>query len=174
LNVSKRITEHNVCLLLGSNIRPEYYFPLAIQRLKRFVNILDISDPWESDPIGSIGPRFINAALLVCAHLSLHQMKYRVLRKIEATLGRERKLDKFAPRTMDIDIITYDNNVIDENLWQYPYVAIPCSQLIPEFTNPNTCESLVLVAKRLLAGSHIESRPDFLQYLHLPDLTQNR
>ncbi len=63
--------EHQVCLLLGSNIRPEHNLPLAVDQLQKTLTILRISRAWETPPVGSTGPNFLNAAIL--AETSLNQ-----------------------------------------------------------------------------------------------------
>jgi 2-amino-4-hydroxy-6-hydroxymethyldihydropteridine diphosphokinase len=156
LNAIERI-EHNACLIIGSNIRPAYHLPLAIQRLKRFVKILAISDAWETEAVGSSGPKFANAAVLVCTNLNIYRLKFRVLRKIEATLGRQRGYDKYAPRTIDIDIVTYDNELIEPLLWEYPHLAVPCAQVLPTLQNKETGENLESVANRLRIHSEISN-----------------
>ena len=55
--------EHQVCLLLGSNIRPEYNLPIAIALLQNQMTILRMSHAWETPPVFSTGPNFLNAAL---------------------------------------------------------------------------------------------------------------
>jgi hypothetical protein len=55
---------HQVCLLLGSNIRPEYHLPLAVALLRQELTILRVSSVWESAPVGGQGPNYLNAAML--------------------------------------------------------------------------------------------------------------
>ena len=59
------VSQHLACLLLGSNIQPERNLPLAIDQLQKHLTILRISSVWETPPVGSAGPSFLNAALLV-------------------------------------------------------------------------------------------------------------
>jgi 2-amino-4-hydroxy-6-hydroxymethyldihydropteridine diphosphokinase len=162
LNGSEKNRTHVACLLIGSNIRPEYYFPLAIRSLKRIVTIEAISDAWETDAVGSSGPRFINASVLVCTKLGINQLKVRGLRRIETILGRRRGPNKYAPRSIDIDIIVYDDTILDENLWNYPHIAIPCSQVLSGVVNENTGESLDKVAIRLIKTHKIDKCPEIL------------
>jgi 2-amino-4-hydroxy-6-hydroxymethyldihydropteridine diphosphokinase len=162
LNESEKDNTHQACLLLGSNIRPDYYFPLAIQRLKRIVTIEAISDAWETEPIGSNGPKFINASLLVCTKLQINPLKLRGLRRIETLLGRRRSSNKYAPRRIDIDIIVFDDEIVDENLWKYPHIAIPCSQVLPQIVNETTGESLEKLAIRLEITNKLEKCPEIL------------
>ena len=86
----------------------------------------------------------------------------RGLRRIETILGRRRGPNKYAPRRIDIDIIVYDDEIIDVNLWMYPHIAIPCSQVLPDIVNETTGERLETLANRLRITREIEKCPDFL------------
>jgi hypothetical protein len=67
-------------------------------------------------------------------------VKVTVLRRIEETLGRVRSEDKFAPRTIDLDLLLYDDVAMssdmlvlpDPDLACRPFLAIPVFELEPE------------------------------------------
>ncbi|HEY61269.1 MAG TPA: 2-amino-4-hydroxy-6-hydroxymethyldihydropteridine diphosphokinase [Anaerolineae bacterium] len=98
-----------VYLSLGSNIDPIYNIPKAINYLKTLVSINVISNFWETAPVGNDGKCFINAALLIYTNYSLDYFKQKIIRKIEADLGRIRTENKYDPRPIDIDIIIVNN-----------------------------------------------------------------
>lgn len=146
---------HQVCLLLGSNIQPERNLPLAVRELPQAVRglgeqltILRASSVWESRAVGSPGPNFLNAALLCQTSLGAEALKWRVLRPLEARLGRVRNKDKNAPRPIDIDIITVDGRLHDPLLWQYSFRAVPVAELLPDLTSEKG-ERLSEAARRL-------------------------
>lgn len=93
--------EHQVCLLLGSNIQPEKNIVLGITLLREQVKVGRISSVWESAPAESAGPNFLNLALLLTTPLDAETLKMQVLRPLEARLGRVRSADKNAPRPID-------------------------------------------------------------------------
>jgi 2-amino-4-hydroxy-6-hydroxymethyldihydropteridine diphosphokinase len=152
-------TEHQVCLLLGSNIRPERNLPLAVEQLGDRLTILRVSSVWESPAVGTRGPNFLNAALLCLTPLSAQALKWQVLRPLEARLGRVRNQDKNAPRPIDFDIITVDGRLYDPILWQYSFRAVPVSELLPDFKS-ETGERLAEAARRLALDLQVISRPD--------------
>jgi len=84
---------HQVCLLLGSNIRPEYHLPLAVALLRQELTILRVSSVWESAPVGGQGPNYLNAAVLAISQRNALLLKKRILRPLEAQLGRIRSTD---------------------------------------------------------------------------------
>jgi 2-amino-4-hydroxy-6-hydroxymethyldihydropteridine diphosphokinase len=122
---------YQVCLLLGSNIHPEYNLPLAVARLRRQLTILQISSVWESAPVGGTGANYLNAALLAISQRDAISLKQDILLPLEAQMGRVRTLDKNSPRPIDLDIIVFDHKVVDSALWQYAYRAVPVSEVLP-------------------------------------------
>ena len=154
--------EHCFYLVLGSNIAPEQYLPLAIEILNKLVQIGTVSSIWESPAVGSPGPNFLNVAIQVQSSLQPDALKHLVLRNIEAYLGRQRMEDN-APRTIDIDIVIVDGNVIDDQVWKQAYLAIPLAEIIPEIRKYGTGESLKQRSKRLAKRAAISKRTD----LHL-------
>ncbi|MBI9047805.1 MAG: 2-amino-4-hydroxy-6-hydroxymethyldihydropteridine diphosphokinase [Anaerolineaceae bacterium] len=128
---------HSVYLVLGTNIEPEKNTIKAIKQLTRHCIILKRSSTWETIAVGSKGPNFLNTALLIETELSAEQFKAEVISEIENQLGRIRTSDKNAPRTMDIDIVLYDEQLLDKNLWKKAFVAIPMAELIPQQKHPS-------------------------------------
>lgn len=152
-----------VCLSLGSNIAPHKFLPRAVERLRDFLEVTAVSRAWRSVPVGASGPDFLNAAVLVCTQLSPFALKIDVLRRVEAQLGRVRRADKFAPRTIDIDIIIYGDLVVDSALWSQAYLALPVSELLPGLVDPQSGETLDHIARRLVAKGDIIPSPDVLE-----------
>ena len=134
------------CLLLGSNIEPMKNLPKAVNLLAKEVVILRTSSVWESKAVGSDGPDFLNAALLIETMLSVNELKDAVIGKIEEALKRVRTEDKNAPRTIDIDIIFYDGKQIDDELDRYEHMLLPVSEVMNQVERPSevTLEKVAL------------------------------
>ncbi len=157
--------EHRACLLLGSNIQPEANLWQAVRLLQDQMTVLKASSVWETSSVGSGGPNFLNAALLVAVSLEDIALKEQVLRPIEARLGRVRTADKNAPRTIDLDIILFDGRLLDPSLWVHAHRAVPVSELLPQYRS-ETGETLQQAAKRLSQTTFIRLRDD-LQLLSI-------
>ena len=140
---------HRACLLLGSNIEPERNLSLAVQRLQVLLIVDRVSHAWETPAVGSDGPNFLNAALLVRTDLAPQELKEQVLRPLETELGRVRSTDKNSPRTIDIDVILWDDQVLDEMIWHLAHVAVPAEEVWPQPLPGPGGETLVQVAARL-------------------------
>jgi 2-amino-4-hydroxy-6-hydroxymethyldihydropteridine diphosphokinase len=154
---------HRFYLNIGSNIEPEINLPKAIDLLEKNGNIKAISNAWQSHPIGASGPDFINACVLFFAPSDSRELKERVIKFIEASLGRVRGSDKNAPRTIDLDIIMVDDKPINLERWNNPFVVLPMAELEPELIHPNENEMLWLIAERMRAQTWIVQRPDILK-----------
>ncbi len=161
------VRKHQACLLLGSNIQPEQNLPLAAERLRRRVTILQASSVWETPSVGSGGPNFLNAALLVLTPVEAADLKLQVLRPLEAQMGRVRSADKNAPRTIDLDIIAFDEKVLDPTVWLYAHRAVPVAEILPDYQSEEG-EYLRDVAWRLSSATSIKLRPDVSLHSYFP------
>lgn len=153
---------HLAYLSLGSNIEPEINLVKAVGLLKNHGKIEKVSSAWESKSVGADGPNYLNACVLLVTPLSRIALKQKVLLPIETGLGRKRSKNKFAPRTMDIDIVLFDNKLVDNKYWEQAFVVIPFAEIYPDYENPITHETLLERAKHLRKENWIEARRDVL------------
>ena len=134
--------------------------PKAIQMLRGYGQVMDVSHAWESKAIGMNGPNFLNACVLFLTRLRPVELKEQIIRPIEADLGRIRYADKNAPRTMDIDIVLFNEKPFNTEYWNYAFVAVPLAELIPNFKHPVSREKLIRVAEQLQGQVWIVPRGD--------------
>lgn len=140
---------HRAYLSLGSNIQPEINLIKAVELLRKHGDVKEVSNVWESKSVGFDGPNFLNACLLFLSGLQPVDLKERIIRPIEEKLGRVRFADKNAPRTIDIDIVLFDEKPLNTDFWDYAYVSVPLAELIPDFIHPNRHENLFRVSEKL-------------------------
>ena len=157
---------HLAYLSLGSNIEPEANLVKAVERLQRYGKIEKISSAWESGSVGAEGPNFLNACVLLVTPLMQTELKTQVLLPIETELGRRRSADKFAPRTIDIDIVIFDGQSCNDKFWKQAFVVVPLSEIDPEYQNPLTRENITKTATRLRQQVWMERRPEVLSQLN--------
>ena len=155
------VSEHQVCLLLGSNIQPERNLLLAFDLLQNHLTILRVSSVWETCAVGSAGPNFLNAALLAQTHLGHNTLKIQILTPLEAQMGRLRSADKNAARPIDLDIILFDRLILDPTLWQFAHRAVPVSEIQPDIRSEADGILKDAAAKFIMSGS-IRLRPDVM------------
>ncbi len=161
---------HQVLLSLGSNIEPEINLPAAVRELGRYGRVRRVSAVWESPPLGASGqPNFLNAALWLETPLAAEELKDIAIASAEAKLGRKRGIDRYAPRTIDIDIMLFDRErlrigmrrIPDPEILERPFVAIPLAEIAPEYIHPESGETLAKIAARFdPETSGMRLRPD--------------
>lgn len=149
-----------VLIALGSNIDRERNMAAAIDCLRAHpaIDVLAVSPVYATAPIGRDGavteqPVFANAAVRVETDLTAGDLR-RELRTIEATLGRARTADKFAPRPIDLDIALYGSEVLeidghhipDRDVLRFAHVAIPLADIAGDWIHPETGQSLAAIA----------------------------
>jgi 2-amino-4-hydroxy-6-hydroxymethyldihydropteridine diphosphokinase len=145
-------------LLLGSNINPQRYLHEAVQRLAARCRVLAVSPVYESLPVGTTNqPNFLNAEVLIETRHTAGELKAEVLQPIEQERGRVRTEDKNAPRTIDLDIALFNDEVLDlghrhipdPDLLRFSHIARPLADLAPRYCHPETEQTLAEIAERL-------------------------
>ncbi len=136
-----------VAVALGSNLGDrESHLRSALAALASFIDQLRVSTFHDTAPVG-VGPQptFLNGAAVGETSLAAKTLLERLL-AIEQDLGRERPFPG-APRTVDLDLILYDEVVIDEGpalIVPHPrfrerrFVLEPLSEIAPDWRDPVT------------------------------------
>ncbi|XKH60050.1 2-amino-4-hydroxy-6-hydroxymethyldihydropteridine diphosphokinase [Halomonas sediminis] len=121
---------HECLISVGSNIEPEWHIAQVQKILKEECELIKASRAIRTAPVGlQEQPDFLNAALLV--KTSLEREVFRAyLKEVEDRLGRVRGPVKSGPRTMDLDIIAWDGEVVDDGYYQHDYVRQPVDELL--------------------------------------------
>ncbi len=143
---------------VGSNIDPETNVRAALLRLSKETDLRAISTIYLTEPLGRQGqPPFYNCVIEIETSLPPAELKFGVLRNIEAGLGRRRSDDKFAPRTIDLDLILYDELVMttpeltlpDPGIRERPFLAIALSEITPGLVLPGSQSGIGEAAAKL-------------------------
>ncbi|HKY54119.1 MAG TPA: 2-amino-4-hydroxy-6-hydroxymethyldihydropteridine diphosphokinase [Anaerolineales bacterium] len=153
---------HKSYLNLGSNIEPEMNLAKSVQLLLEYGEIHKISNVWESRSVGGPGPNFLNVCLLFLSNHTQIELKDQIISSIEAKLGRKRTEDKYIPRTIDIDIILFDDQPYSDKFWEDAFVVVPLAEIYPNYRNPRTGEPITEIAARLRQQVWMEARPNVL------------
>ena len=97
-----------VFLSLGSNINQKDNIGSCLKVLTDLFGQIKASTVYESEAVGFSGDNFYNLVVEINTELSVGELLQQ-LRRIEDDHGRIRKCERFSARTLDIDILTYDN-----------------------------------------------------------------
>jgi dihydroneopterin aldolase/2-amino-4-hydroxy-6-hydroxymethyldihydropteridine diphosphokinase len=132
---------------IGSNIDPEANVRNAVLQLAGRVRVAAVSTVFRTEPVGPPGqPPYYNCVAEIETDKAPRELKFEVLRRIESELGRTRSSDKFAARTIDLDLILYDEVVMttndltlpDSDIMTRPFLAIPLAELAPNLILPGS------------------------------------
>ena len=147
---------------IGSNIHPAENILQSLRLLIIQVEITNISMVYLTEAIDRPNqPNYYNLVIEIETDINPFELKQEVLRQIETGLGRERTLDKYAPRTIDLDLILYADLVIesdaltipDPQIITRPFIAIPLSELAPELVVPKYNVTVKELADKLKDNS---------------------
>jgi 2-amino-4-hydroxy-6-hydroxymethyldihydropteridine diphosphokinase len=134
--------------------------------LRQYSTIEEISSVWETSAMGTQGPNFLNLVIMICCHLPPDEFKMQVIRSIENQLGRVRSQDKNSPRTIDIDILIADGQILDKQIWERAHLAIPLSEIIQDISNPDSGLGIGFIANQLSKVQLIKPRDDITKLIN--------
>jgi len=135
--------------MLGSNIQPERNIPRALNLLNKSFTIRRISHTWRTQSVGRQADDFFNTAVEIETGLTETMLKEKCLCHIEEIMGRIREKDKNAPRTIDIDIVVFNDSVLDPEVFIHEHLAVPLAELLPDLIAPSQKETLKNIAATL-------------------------
>jgi 2-amino-4-hydroxy-6-hydroxymethyldihydropteridine diphosphokinase len=137
---------HSAYLSIGSNLDPERHLRAAAEALRERFGDVVLSSVLRTPAIGFDGPDFFNAAAIVRTDLDPHALDA-WLHTLETGQGRDRGAPRFSSRTLDIDIVFYDDMIVDDVVHgshlkiprpelQYAFVLQPLAEIAPDFRDP--------------------------------------
>lgn len=100
----------SVYVSIGSNINREHHIAESLKALRNRFKPLTISSFYDCEPVGFEGDNFLNLVVGFECSLRVGELA-KVLQQIELDSGRQRENKEWASRTLDIDILLYDNKV---------------------------------------------------------------
>ena len=143
---------------IGSNVAPEDNIKKAVRLLGARALIRAISTVYLTEPVGATEqPSYYNCMVKIESELPPLELKRTVLRRIEEELGRKREADRFAPRTIDLDLVLYAGVVLktaelvlpDPEIRSRPFLAGPLFELAPDLIMPDSKEPIAVIAARM-------------------------
>jgi 2-amino-4-hydroxy-6-hydroxymethyldihydropteridine diphosphokinase len=158
-----------VVIAIGSNLGDRLNF---LRQTAEFLEKLSSScirksSIWESEPVGPAEYQFYNAVAVITTGSSAAGL-LDILKNFERQLGRESNPKKWAPRIIDLDIISYNSLVIqtDSLIIPHPeyqnrlFVLLPLQELFPDWSDFTSGKSIKQI---------IENAPDMM--IRKTDLT---
>ena len=132
-----------IYISLGSNIDRERHTRAGVQALRERFGELTLSSVYESEAVGFEGDAFYNMVIACDVDEGVHETN-RILAEIEDAHGRDRSGPRFSSRTLDLDLLLYDDVVLDENGLKLPrgeilknaFVLWPLAEIAPDRVHP--------------------------------------
>ncbi|MDI3520705.1 MAG: 2-amino-4-hydroxy-6-hydroxymethyldihydropteridine diphosphokinase [Anaerophaga sp.] len=121
---------NRVIIGLGSNIDAHLNLKRAVDLLQQNFRLLKRSSVLRTAPVGIINqPDFYNSAVLLETDLERDELSIR-LKEMEDILGRNRLRPKFGPREIDLDILVWNDEIVDDDYYHRDFLQ----QLVSEIT----------------------------------------
>ena len=132
-----------VYISIGSNIERDKNILASLQALEQQFGKLTISSIYESEPVGFTGDTFYNLVVGFNSELEVKDVA-KQLRQIELDNGRTRDCQKFSARTLDLDLLLYDDLILNDGRLQIPrdeiehyaFVLEPLAEIAPTLKHP--------------------------------------
>jgi len=132
-------------LSLGSNQAPEQHLRSALVALRQYDADVLISSAWRFPAVGFDGPDFVNAAAVIETKLDPQALSD-WLRGVEDANGRVRSGPRYGNRTLDIDIVLFDDLVMEgpgklripRDELRHAFVLKPLAEIAPDWRHPQS------------------------------------
>ena len=132
-----------VYLSLGSNLEPERHLAAAIAELRARFGDIAVSPVYRSAAVGFDGPDFLNLAVGLDTDLEPIALEA-WLHALEDRHGRRRDVPRYASRTLDVDIVLFDERVVDgpghlripRPELDQAFVLVPLADIAPDVRDP--------------------------------------
>jgi 2-amino-4-hydroxy-6-hydroxymethyldihydropteridine diphosphokinase len=134
-----------IYISLGSNINRAHNTRAGIEALEQAFGRLQLSSVYESEAVGFDGDAFYNMVIACDVDTGVFETN-QILRDIEDRHGRDRSGPRFSSRTLDLDLLLYDDLVIDQDGLVLPrgeilknaFVLWPLAEIAPGLKHPVT------------------------------------
>jgi len=143
--MTARRRDREALLSLGSNVRPARYVPRALDLLRARHEVVAVSSLYRNPAVGGARshPDFVNLAVRLRTDLPPRALR-EACRRVEEACDRRRGPDRYAPRTMDVDVVLMGDLVLDLDTWRLPdpqlatqpFVLVPCADAWPDAVHP--------------------------------------
>jgi 2-amino-4-hydroxy-6-hydroxymethyldihydropteridine diphosphokinase len=154
-------------IAVGANIDPHRNIMDALDILSTQISIHAVSTFYRTAPVNRPEQSdFLNGVVAVDTDVGALALKKRILRPLEKKMGRTRSSDRYAARTLDLDLILYGETVVtneelvlpDPDIRLRVFVAQPLFEVAPDARLPDTGEAL---AKLAVLSEQVGLTPDW-------------
>ncbi|GAO30276.1 2-amino-4-hydroxy-6-hydroxymethyldihydropteridine diphosphokinase [Geofilum rubicundum] len=127
------MSDNKVVIGLGSNLDAVVNMGRALYLLGLRVTVRTVSSFESTPPIGITDqPDFLNGAVLIETSMTREQLASE-LKLVEDEMGRDRSLPKYGPRVIDLDIIVWNGEVVDDDFYERDFLRRSVEEIIGSF-----------------------------------------
>ena len=113
---------NKVIIGIGSNIEADSNIAKMLEILQQKVNVIKVSPMIRTKPIGIVDqPDYTNGAVKIETDLELSALD-NLLKAIEDDMGRDRSGPKFGPRCIDLDIVVWNDEIVDQDYYTRDFI----------------------------------------------------
>ncbi|HEX7813526.1 2-amino-4-hydroxy-6-hydroxymethyldihydropteridine diphosphokinase [Dyella sp.] len=136
-------------LSLGSNLEPLRYLAAALAELRERFGDMAVSPAYRSRSVGFDGADFVNLAVAIDTDLTPQALND-WLHALEDRHGRRRDVPRYSDRTLDVDIVLYDDLVLEggghlqipRKELRHAFVLRPIADIAPTLRHPLSGRSM--------------------------------
>jgi 2-amino-4-hydroxy-6-hydroxymethyldihydropteridine diphosphokinase len=120
----------NDCIIgIGSNIDAVKNIPEMLRLLGDDVQIVKVSQMIQTKPIGLTNQAdYTNGAVRIRTKMNLETLTL-YLKELEDRMGRDRSQQKFGPRNIDLDLLIWNNCVVDDDYYTRDFLRTSAEEL---------------------------------------------
>ena len=127
---------------LGTSVERDKYLACGLTSLTQEFGKLTLSSLFESEAVGFKGPHFYNMVIAVTTKKTISEVAI-LLKNIELKHGREENAKKCSPRTLDLDLLLFDDLILSEpvqiprhEITENAFVLWPLSEVAGDLIHP--------------------------------------
>ena len=121
--------KHECIIGIGSNIEPEQNIAATLFFLRQEQEFVSVSSLIKTSPIGIPDqPDFLNGAAKILTTMEIADFK-NYLKDVEDRLKRDRTAPKYGPRTIDLDIVIWDGEIIDPDYFSRDFLKTAVDEI---------------------------------------------
>lgn len=138
-----------IYISIGSNQDAAEKIRYGIKRLREMFSSVEVSSVYESEAVGFDGDNFLNLVAKAETQLTISQVD-QAFKRIEQAAGRRRDVPKYSDRTLDIDLLLYDDLICEKpvklprgEVTKHAFVLLPLAEISGELCYPKTNKTYV-------------------------------
>jgi 2-amino-4-hydroxy-6-hydroxymethyldihydropteridine diphosphokinase len=151
----------DVYVAAGSNVQPELYLARAVKLMEEQFKPLRVSPAYRNRAVGFEGADFINLVVGFSTVLPFAGVRER-LQQIEIACDREPSAPKWAPRSMDLDVLLFGDLISNEpglivprpDLLKRAYMLKPLFDIAPDVVHPSEKKTIAELWAEFDQGAH--------------------